>query len=635
MQEIQERVQNIIAITDDSQLIEAAASINEILGQLSNLNETWPLCTDLVRYLGDSGRNSSVRLPLGEAGIIETVAQLLMKDAHPTDFDVQAMRVLGNLSIDRDENRQRVLDSGVIATLNALFDKKDIKLNMVLCGFCLNSSMNFDPIQKAIAENGCVNSLCNLLSSHTIDTTESMALKALDNVMGQDQARISFMSNPDYMDTLLLLFIHAWKIDGMEDLDILDTVADILLQVVMDDDKAQLLIMKSGKLHELMAFLGDDVTLDDDLQDDKEEMEKLVEIKKSLSNVVIYATSSDDLIEQLYKDQQFLAQLIQMTKGSSEILQRTGVNIIGNLARTDQQCIDLVETHSLDVILVDLFKNTDNAMIQNTILGCLKHLCLPKENKIALCNAGAIELAATLLDPSKDMVKRNQFLAIVILKLLCTNNIAGSRRLLNTTKESNNNPTILDMLTSFLQRVDDVAAKSETTRVFIQLIKSVWSQPDDQHLRQQLLRTPILNAVIEMIRTSKFPVLKNDGIIALTVILADHDSPCSKSMLSEALPLLIADPPPPLLESEENASPSEDDETRPFLPVIVDDIRSADLPIEIRCNACTMLEHAIKTSTAVNNSVVYESLKQQSLPLLDITEPSLLPYIQKIRSVLD
>ncbi|ORZ16864.1 armadillo-type protein [Absidia repens] len=629
MQEIQERVQSIIAITDDNQLIEAAASINEILGQLSTLNETWTLCTDLVRYLGDSARNPSVRLPLGEAGIIQTVTQLLMKDAHPTDFDVQAMRVLGNLSIDRDENRQRVLDSGVIVSLNALFDKKDIKLNMVLCGFCLNSSMNFEPIQKAIAENGCVNSLFDILSSHTIDTTESMALKALDNVMGQDQARISFMSNPSNMDTLLLLFIHAWKIDGMDDLDVLDTIADILLQVVMDDDKAQLLIMKSGKLHELMAFLNDDVTLDDDLQDDKEEMEKLAEIKKTLSNVVIYATSSDDLIEQLYNDQQFLAQLIQMTKDSSEILQRTGVNIIGNLARTDAQCIDLVKTHGLDVTLIDLFKNTDNAMIQNTILGCLKHLCLPKENKMAICDAGAIELAATLLDPSKDMVKRNQFLAIVILKLLCTNNITGSRRLLN------NNPSILDMLVSFLQRVDDVAAKSETTRVFIQLIKSVWSQPDDQHLRQQLLRTPILNAVIEMIRTSKFPVLKNDGIIALTVILADHDSPTSKSMLSEALPLLIADPPTPPLETDENASPSEDDETRPFLPVIADDIRSANLPIEIRCNACTMLEHAIKTSTVVNNSVVYESLKQQSLPLLDITEPSILPYIQKIRFVLD
>jgi hypothetical protein len=36
-----------------------------------------------------------------------------------------------------------------------------------------------------------------------------------------------------------------------------------------------------------------------------------------------------------------------------------------------------------------------------------------------------------------------------------------------------------------------------------------------------------------MTRTTKFAILKNDGIIALTVMLADHDSQSSKSMLSE------------------------------------------------------------------------------------------------------
>lgn len=132
-----------------------------------------------------------------------------------------------------------------------------------------------------------------------------------------------------------------------------------------------------------------------------------------------------------------------------------------------------MKTHGFEAILVDLYKNTDNAIFQNTILGCLKHLCLPSGNKTTIGETGAIEMVAALLDPSKDMVKRNQFFAIVILKLLCTNNITNTRRIMH---KDDSGSSILGMLIAFLQRVDDMAAKSETTRVFTQLVKSVWSQ---------------------------------------------------------------------------------------------------------------------------------------------------------------
>ncbi|KAI8335826.1 armadillo-type protein [Chlamydoabsidia padenii] len=577
----------------------------------------------MVRYLGDCARTPSSRLPLGDAGIIETTVALINKDPHPIDFDVQALRVLGNLCIDRDQNRQRVLDSGVLGKVVPLFEKNDKILNMMLCGFCLNSTMDFDPIQKALSEQGGVASLCDVLSTGETGPTDSMALKALDNMMGQEEGRAAFLSNQHHLDKLLAVFTFAWKMEQLGDLDIVASVADILLQVLMDDDKAQQAVVASGKLPDLMAFLGDDVTLGEDLQDDREEMDKLLEIKRTVSKVIIYATSSDDLIEQLYQDQQFLSQLLQMANSNSEVIQLTGINIIGNLARTDKQCIDLVKTHRFETLLVDLYKTTDNAILQNIILGCLKHLCLPKENKTTIGNTGAIEMVATLLDPSKDMVKRNQFFTIGILKLLCTSNISNTRRVLQYNTQENR--SILDMLVAFLQRVDDVAAKSETTRVFIQLVKSVWSQPDDHTLRQQLLQAPIVNAIIEMIRTSKYPVLKNDGIIALTVMLADHDSYASKDMLSEVLPLLAAEAPAaPLDEDKENAKPpTEDDEPRSFLQVIVDDISLAGLPIEIRCNTCVMLENAIKVSIA------------ECLRLSNVTEAPLVPFIQKITLALD
>jgi hypothetical protein len=53
------------------------------------------------------------------------------------------------------------------------------------------------------------------------------------------------------------------------------------------------------------------------------------------------------------------------------------------------------------------------------------HLILPSRkvsNKVIIGNTDCISTLSPVLDESKDMLKRNQFLTIGIFKLLCTNN---------------------------------------------------------------------------------------------------------------------------------------------------------------------------------------------------------------------
>jgi hypothetical protein len=88
----------------------------------------------------------------------------------------------------------------------------------------------------------------------------------------------------------------------------------------------------------------------------------------------------------------------------------------------DKHCIELVEKYKLSKHLLDLFQRTENATFQYAILGCLKHLCLPKTNKPLIGNENCIQIVSSTLDQSKDMLKRNQFLSIGIIKLLCTGN---------------------------------------------------------------------------------------------------------------------------------------------------------------------------------------------------------------------
>lgn len=88
----------------------------------------------------------------------------------------------------------------------------------------------------------------------------------------------------------------------------------------------------------------------------------------------------------------------------------------------DQHCIELVEKYNLSKVLLDLYQNTENATFQYAILGCLKHLCLPVSNKTKIAQDDCIRILTPALDESKDMLKRNQFLTIGIIKLLCAGN---------------------------------------------------------------------------------------------------------------------------------------------------------------------------------------------------------------------
>lgn len=76
---------------------------------------------------------------------------------------------------------------------------------------------------------------------------------------------------------------------------------------------------------------------------------------------------------------------------------------------------------------------------------------------------------------------------------------------------------------AFIKRVDDVSAKSEATRILTNLVKAIWVQKDNIELRNQVIEAHIIEPIIELVRTSPYPILKNDGIMGLTILYSDSD----------------------------------------------------------------------------------------------------------------
>ncbi|KAG2221049.1 hypothetical protein INT45_009707 [Circinella minor] len=592
----------------------------------------------------------------GENNVIQHVTQLIkLSNDEQTTFRVQALRVLGNACIDHDDNRRLVHEANTVQlVIPFLQQNQNPELTKVACGFCLNSGMDFEPIQKTINENEGVNYLANLLRPARMDHGEEMmvtiAAKALDNLMNEEFARKSFPL--DCVPRLLELVKYEWQIDHFQNLELLESLVDILLQLIAEDEPVQNSVLDSGYFPLLLEFMEKAELEDEDA--DEDDTKQFEHIQTSISKIIVCATFSDSKLKELYGNKELLSRFISWSTSESEVLAQCGIYVLGNLARTDEHCIDLVQTHHFEKILLNAFELTDKAMFRYAVLGSLKHLCMPKENKAIIGDANAITIVAPILESTNDMLKRNQFIAIGIIKLLCANNeYNNATKVIDGNVANDENKTPLSLVMACLDRFDDPAAKSEATRILTNLVKAVWFHQDTEaslSYRQKLLKnTCIIQAISEMTRTSKFPVLKNDGIVALSLIFADSQSEIGKEILSEALSTVTGQPPKlGLPEQEEQTSDNDQEqqpipETRTFLEVLVELVSlEGKMPVEIRCNGCVLIEKIASAAQAVNDITALEKVKAASRDQLqklvneEATSPSsamIVPIAQKALNV--
>ena len=95
-------------------------------------------------------------------------------------------------------------------------------------------------------------------------------------------------------------------------------------------------------------------------------------------------------------------------------------------------------------------------------------------------------------------------------------------------------PTALTQILALVRRSDTVAVKSEGTRVFVNAIKTVWSNdvanadPEVSKRRKEAMEklvTPTCAATLAQLigRSKKYAILINEGVVALS-LLSTHSS---------------------------------------------------------------------------------------------------------------
>lgn len=210
---------------------------------------------------------------------------------------------------------------------------------------------------------------------------------------------------------------------------------------------------------------------------------------------------------------------------------------IANLARSDDNCVTLVQDESLVPSLVSLLREEGSMLLTHGALGLIKNLSIPPVNKVIIGGSGVIEVIPQFLSKQRDQAQPIQFAAVGLAKHLAYSSNGGVESNVVAICGVETSASTLESLLSLIARTEDVPTRLESTRVLVNLIRTLWSRPAASSSTSQLESAKVrlsdarvVQALSDMIRRSaKYPVLINEGLVGLTLLASGRGGQASSS----------------------------------------------------------------------------------------------------------
>ncbi|KAI5900352.1 uncharacterized protein SCHCODRAFT_02607671 [Schizophyllum commune H4-8] len=324
---------------------------------------------------------------------------------------------------------------------------------------------------------------------------------------------------------------------------------------------------------------------------------------------------------------------------------------LGNLARRELEAVTLLSPpHSLAPVLASrhIISPTTDLKLKHGVLGLLKHLAQSSPSPVVHTPLAEARLVQCIVDSGlfeekgDQMTEVVQLNAIGVVKHMCNANVDNSFTLvLPDPAASSSRPTGLSQILGLVKRTENIAIRSEGTRVLVNVIKSLFSnapptspttvlpspvtqaasnheaaiekQQKKEETIKALLNKDCTSALANLItRGAKFPLLINEGVVALS-LLAMHKEGAPLVLESLLTQITVDAPPlPSIVEPSLSNSPSTSSDLssaivtpqsttgprgrssqRSALQTLAAALRNLDnptnYPVEVRVNVCSLL----------------------------------------------
>ncbi|KAI9347942.1 armadillo-type protein [Zopfochytrium polystomum] len=562
----------------------------------------------IAKIVAESAKTEDARKPIGDINFLPPLGEALVISKaiqKPESLTIQAIRALANLCFDNESNRDAILEvPGTLAALAGFLSSSNTTICQMACGAVLNISMDNEPVQQEIIKSSGLTNLLKIVKAGYDPLTRevsrpfsSTALRAVANLVESDDGIEVFVQEGG----LRLLFrvlreeheaIIAPTVDEdsfMSSLEVLEAITGIL-EHIAEKDHIQRAIVSDNFLQHLMDFIDHLPTFSVEAVEDEESADYTL-IRRNISRVVTLVTMNDSNMIDIPNDLGVVERFKHwMTLGlrsgkeqEEDEIRMSGALCIGNLARSDESCTNLIRNLNVAPALLELLKlETDrvktngvkeetksSVKVIHAVIGALKNLSLAPLDRSYLGEIGVIWPVTDLLDI--DGLKPVHLGCIGILKNLCGGQKElNAYRIITGEEPPSNQAKLANLETAPAQKGkaplnklinhiwkstgDNLAGvRSEGSRVIVNLVRTAHLSHAPQFIEtivQANSIAPLIQIVTGALLTRSraaedgqddgsdnqhhvhfdalpaesqvFPVVQNEGLIALILIANAH-----------------------------------------------------------------------------------------------------------------
>ncbi|XP_025092022.1 rap1 GTPase-GDP dissociation stimulator 1-like isoform X4 [Pomacea canaliculata] len=440
---------------DDEEDIPQAIMKSHFMSKLFPCLQETALHTSLTaksaQLIAELAKTESLRVPLVKMSVVSPLLNLLTASVASPAVATQACRALGNICFDNETLQEQAVKAGVLGLLDQCLhqhpDDEDL-VNMAMASII--SIADSEMGRKQVCETGILDTLLEVVEREETGASLCQVLEQLNSLAEN-----------------------------------VETMRNRLAEGSLPSHLVRIIQFNSGKGSQ-----------------DREECVKLS------SDLLLSLLVGDGSMEKLYGGGEGMVfkQCVQWLEAKSDSLKVLGALAVGNFARSDAHCKQLVDVGIVEALLSGLAAG-DGAepsfTLQHAVLSSLRNLAIPASNKARLLEAGVMRAVLEL--------KHTEVMAVVF-KLL------GVLRMLTDGQEAaalalGQDHDFLVCLVDWCAVEEHAGVKGEAVRLLASMIKNSKSS----QVMRNIVREEGLPHLVSM-ATSEHLVMQNEALIALTLV---------------------------------------------------------------------------------------------------------------------
>ncbi|XP_035791085.1 rap1 GTPase-GDP dissociation stimulator 1-like [Anopheles albimanus] len=486
----------------------------------------------VARCIAEVTKTDNQRAKFSHQDVIRRLTELLRVpsskensvDPVALELCTQLCRALGNICYANDDARTIIKDIGADERIFALLeydvdmdDEDREQFVRVRCGLISNYLLGSDDLAERAVELKVIEKLERILTRCLVDVDkhEELLLSVLPplSILTEQISDLCFPASLNR--TIAKLLARCTNPDIAES-------CLALLHYEAQNDDVKLLLAEEGLCETIYQLLEKYKTFAN--TDEARVLMKLA------CDLIVLILTGDKSMHFLYTTPLLKCMEDWLDSYDVELL-TTGVLALGNFARSDSHCINMVENKIMHKLLSILAKNngTEHQMtLQHALLSTLKNLVIPKPNKAAVIEAGLVDIILPMLEIHQPPV---------VFKLLGTlrMTVDGQEKLAS---ELLQNEKLVKQLVYWSQTSEFTGVLGESLRLMAWLIKHAYqhkgNEPamDDTGLRKFVAIEGAVASLVGMLASTHL-VMQNEALIALSILTTIFHSKSAPNPRSE------------------------------------------------------------------------------------------------------